>query len=307
MAVTDPTNRIAELRSRLLTWYQAHRRELPWRDSDDPYAILVSEIMLQQTGVTRVRPIYTRFLARFPSFAALAEAPRWEVLRAWAGAGYNRRAIHLQDIARAVVRDYHGRLPDDPDALRRLPGLGPYTVAAILSFIFHRDVPTLDTNVRRVIGRIELGGQANHTAVYEAAARLVPTGRSSEWNQALMDFGSLWCTAANPRCSCCPVHDLCRFISGSGEPGPALATRKVAERAESYLGSRRYFRGRIVARLRDLPPDASLTIPEILNAVKPGWCEADVVWATEIVRTLASEGLVALREGPGEVRAGPPS
>src|SRR5262249_26818104 len=202
---------VANIQARLLEWYRTHRRDLPWRHTSDPYAVLVSEIMLQQTGVERVALAYQRFLERFPTFEALAGAPRVEVLRAWAGLGYNRRAVHLQECARRVVAEHGGRLPSDPEALRRLPGIGPYTLGAIRSLVFHEDEPALDTNVRRVVGRLAFGHAAGAVDLARAARELVPAGRSADWNQALMDFGSIQCTASNPACLICPLRDRCAF------------------------------------------------------------------------------------------------
>lgn len=296
---------IAYLQQRLLEWYEVNRRDLPWRGATDPYAILVSEVMLQQTGVDRVIPYYQRFLELFPSFEALAEAPRIEVLRAWAGLGYNRRAVNLHECAKSVVREHGGRLPDDPEALRRLPGLGPYTVAAVLSFVFHRDVPTLDTNVRRVVGRIARGYPVGDRDLRDIAAQLVPAGRSSDWNQALMDFGSAYCTASNPRCLFCPVRERCAAVSGDGYLD-ARWSKKVAEKAESYQGSRRFYRGRIVARLRDLSAGEWITLGELLGDVKPGHTAADFTWIAELVEALAAEGLASVVQADGGMQVAAP-
>ena len=297
----DPT--IAEIQRRLLRWYAQHRRELPWRGQTDPYAILVSEVMLQQTGVERVRTTYEEFLARFPTFEALAAAPRHEVLRAWAGLGYNRRAVNLHETARIVVRDYGGRLPSDPDELRRLPGIGPYTLAALRSFVNHENVAALDTNVRRVVGRLRFGPDAPASQIPDAAAELVPAGQSSTWNQALMDFGSLQCTATRPRCLICPLADVC-LSAGLLDAVPT--ERKVAERSEPFVGSRRYYRGRLVAYLRDLPPNALVSLPVAATAVWPNQTEYDLAWLGQLARSLASEGLACVVELADETRIGPP-
>src|SRR5688572_16659581 len=143
--------RIAFVRAGLLAWFSANRRDLPWRHTRDPYRILISEVMLQQTQVDRVIPYYERFLERFPTVQALAEAPVSEVIRLWAGLGYNRRAVNLQRTAQAVINEYGGRFPDDVEALKRLPGIGPYTAGAIACFAFEQDAAFIDTNMRRVI------------------------------------------------------------------------------------------------------------------------------------------------------------
>jgi A/G-specific adenine glycosylase len=199
---------------RLLAWYAAHGRDLPWRRTREPYRILVSEIMLQQTQVERVVPKYREFLRRFPSLRRLAAADVDDVRRLWYPLGYNIRPVRLHAIARETLARYGGRLPDDADKLRDLPGVGRYTAGAILSFAFGRDAPILDTNVRRVLGRVFLGARAlrrlrGDGALWTLAAAVLPPGRGYDFNQALMDFGATWCTPRRPRCRPCPMRNLC--------------------------------------------------------------------------------------------------
>jgi A/G-specific adenine glycosylase len=199
----------------LLAWYERHRRDLPWRRTRDPYLVLVSEIMLQQTQVDRVIPKYREFLERYPTLAALARAPRREVKRAWYPLGYNIRPIRLQQIARETLARYDGRLPDDEKALLGFKGIGRYTAGALLSFAFGKNAPILDTNVRRVLGRVFLGEQRlgrlrGSRALWKLASALLPRGRAYDFNQALMDFGATWCTARKPRCERCPMRSFCR-------------------------------------------------------------------------------------------------
>jgi A/G-specific adenine glycosylase len=307
-AIRPPTSpadcrRLETIRLRLLAWYAANARSLPWRGQSDPYAILVSEYMLQQTGVDRVEPAYRRFLERFPTFEALARAARVDVLRAWAGLGYNRRAIHLQECARQVVAHHAGRLPSDVESLRHLPGVGPYTLAAIRSFVFREDVAALDTNVRRVVQRLRLGGTGDAAAVARAANELVPKGRSADWNQALMDFGSVMCTAKSPACLICPLRDVCAFIAQPEGTSPA---RKIAEPSEPYVGSRRYYRGRIVACLRDLSSDVTVSLDELLRSIKPEATPDELPWLESLLRALADEGLARLERAADGLRVGPP-
>lgn len=200
---------------RLLAWYQRHRRDLPWRRTRDPYKILVSEIMLQQTQVERVIPKYHEFLIKYPTLDALARAPLHEVKRTWYPLGYNIRPVHLRGIARETLARYDGRIPDDEKALRSLKGIGRYTAGALLSFAFGKDAPILDTNVKRVLGRVFLGPRRlkrlkGQRALWELAAALVPNGRAYDFNQALMDFGATWCTPRKPRCLPCPMRSFCR-------------------------------------------------------------------------------------------------
>jgi A/G-specific adenine glycosylase len=199
---------------RLLTWYARHGRDLPWRRTRDPYRVLVSEIMLQQTQVERVIPKYHEFLARYPTIQDLAGARAREVRRLWYPLGYNVRPIRLHQIARETVARYGGRLPDSAEGLRVLPGIGPYTAGAVLSFAYGRDTAVLDTNVRRVLTRVFLGPRRTrrlrgHRALWDLAGRLVPRGRGYDFNQALMDFGATWCTSRRPRCGPCPMRRFC--------------------------------------------------------------------------------------------------
>ena len=205
---------------RLLAWYAAHRRDLPWRRTRDPYRVLVSEIMLQQTQVDRVVPKYHEFLARYPTFAALAGAPVGEVKRVWYPLGYNVRPVNLHGIARETMARYGGRLPDDAAALRQLRGIGRYTAGAVLAFAHGKDAALVDTNVRRVLGRVFLGPRRlarlrGDRVIWDLAEALVPAGRAYDYNQALMDFGATWCTARAPRCPRCPMAAQCRTF-GAG-------------------------------------------------------------------------------------------
>jgi len=202
-------------RRRLLGWYDRHRRRLPWRGVRDPYAVLVSEIMLQQTQVARVVEFYPRFLARYPTLEDLAAAPADAVRESWEGLGYYARARNLHAAAREVVGRLGGELPRDADGLRRLPGIGRYTAGAVASLAFGADVPAVDTNAARVLARAfgvrgRKKSARRERRVWRLAAALVPRGRSSDWNQALMDLGATYCTARAPRCATCPVRRRCR-------------------------------------------------------------------------------------------------
>jgi A/G-specific adenine glycosylase len=208
----------------LLAWYARHGRDLPWRATSDPYHILVSEIMLQQTQVERVIPKYHEFLARYPTLAHLAQADTEDVTRAWYPLGYNVRPLNLQGIARETMAKYAGRLPDDAASLRSMRGIGRYTAGAVLSFAFGRDACIVDTNVRRVLGRVLLGPRRlarlrGQKTIWDLSAMVLPPGRAYDWNQALMDFGATWCTARAPRCRPCPMRRFCLSY-------PAAGTRK---------------------------------------------------------------------------------
>ena len=203
----------ARFRRALLRWYDRHRRDLPWRRTRDPYRVLVSEIMLQQTQVERVVPKYHEFLDRYPTLETLASADVADVRRTWYPLGYNIRPVHLHAIARETVARYGGRLPDDDAALRSLRGIGRYTAGAIRSFAYGQRAPILDTNVRRVLGRVFYGDDGRRVraaALWALSGLLLPRRRTYDFNQALMDFGATWCTARKPLCLPCPLRGVCR-------------------------------------------------------------------------------------------------
>ena len=218
MRSAPPVATIRRFQRRLLAWYRAHGRKLPWRRTRDPYRILVSEIMLQQTQVERVVPKYREFLRRYPTLATLAAADLAEVRRVWYPLGYNIRPVHLHDIAREAVARYGGQLPDDDAALRSLKGIGRYTAGAVRSFAYGRRAPILDTNVRRVLGRVFHGTDGRHVStagLWRLAELLLPRSRVYDFNQALMDFGATWCTPRKPLCLPCPMRGFCRAFPWS--------------------------------------------------------------------------------------------
>lgn len=203
-----------DFRRRLLRWFRRHGRDLPWRRTRNPYHILVSEFMLQQTQVSRVEAYYHRFLERYPSIESLAAAAPSSVRESWDGLGYYRRAIHLQQLAQEVVRERAGVIPGDPAELRQLPGVGRYTAGAVASFAFERVTPAVDTNVARVLRRAFHPRTAERLLtrrLWDTAERIVPRRGKSAWafNQAIMELGALICTARVARCGECPVRQAC--------------------------------------------------------------------------------------------------
>jgi A/G-specific adenine glycosylase len=247
--------------ARLLAWYAARRASYPWRRSSDPYAVWVSEVMLQQTQAPRVAPHFERFVARFPTVGSLAAAPRGEVVKAWDGLGYNRRAIALADAARVIVRDHGGRVPDDIEALRRLPGVGPYTAAAVASIAFGRREAAIDTNVRRVVARVRGGAESSSLErgqVERLAGAWLDRRDPGAWNQALMDVGREHCRP-RPRCDGCPLAASCRFRRSGGRAEAPAPRRRPAARFE---GSSRQLRGAIV---RDLRRRGTATIATLVS------------------------------------------
>ena len=202
-------------RQRLLTWYRTNGRDLPWRKTADPYHILVSEVMLQQTQVDRVLPKYAEWLDKYPSFHALASAPEADVTATWYPLGYNIRPRRLQTIAREAVANYGGQLPDDEKTLLSFKGIGAYTAGAIRSFAFRQRAAILDTNVARVLFRIFVGrgdpkSHAMTRHLWKLSETLVPIRHVFDFNQALMDFGAMICVARNPKCAICPMAKGCR-------------------------------------------------------------------------------------------------
>lgn len=204
----------AAFRRRLLAWYTRHRRALPWRGLTDPYAVLVSEIMLQQTQVVRVREYFPGFLRRYPTVEELAAAPDDAVRESWAGLGYYARARNLHSAARQITADHGGTVPRDPEVLRRLPGIGRYTAGAVASIAYGDPVAAVDTNVARVLSRVfRVRGAAKSArrerTLWALAAALLPPRRAGDWNQALMDLGATVCLARRPRCAICPLGAVC--------------------------------------------------------------------------------------------------
>ncbi|MDO8532343.1 MAG: A/G-specific adenine glycosylase [Dehalococcoidia bacterium] len=312
--VAVDANLLARVQRAVLDWYAREQRDLPWRRTADPYAILVSEVMLQQTGVDRVLPKYKEFLSRFPTFEALASADVAGVIRAWSPLGYNRRAVNLHRLANEVVAR-GGRLPETLDGLLALPGIGPYTARAVACFALRQEVTVVDTNIRRVLARLLLGELlpvSPPPRVAVLAERALPAGRAYDWNQALMDLGATICTTERPSCRVCPAREECRARPALARTGGVAPERAVSESRAVYRvqppfkHSTRYYRGRIVDALRALPPDGWLALDAMGVAVKPGYTPADASWLRALVDGLARDGLVLAREGSGGTHIGLP-
>ena len=291
------------LHDRLLTWYAHEARDFPWRETRDPYHTLVAEVMLQQTGVTRVLPTYKAFLERFPNIQSLATAPAADVIRAWSGMGYNRRAVNLQRATQAIVSNHEGRVPQDVDTLLNLPGIGPYTAAAVACFAFGQPVAVVDTNIRRVLGRLLLGAESISLkeAWQLAHQSMPPAEHASAWSQALMDIGSTHCLPAKPRCDDCPLHDLCIAAPTFADETPDQRRARKIKVAESrptqgYYGTSRYYRGRIVDALRR--GDGPLAILDLGPLVKPEYSPTDdEAWLRGLIAGLEHDGLLRQLNG----------
>ena len=284
------------LRDAILGWYATRARSLPFRGTTDPYAVLVSEAMAQQTQAARAGEAWTRFLGRFPTVQALAAAPLADVLREWQGLGYNRRALNLWRAAGRIISEFGGVVPADLVALESLPGVGPYTARAVGAIAFGMPVGAVDTNVRRVLGRVVAGdvGRLTPGALQRVADTAVPPDRPGEWTHALMDVGATLCHPRRPDCAACPARPWCRYASGAAVDARALADRVPAAGATRevrapFRMTSRWLRGRILDRLRagsngewvalDAPMgehDLGAMILALRALAKEGLLEADV-------------------------------
>ena len=280
--------RLQRFRAALLQWYGPRARPLRIRKTRDPWAILVSEVMAQQTQITRVDEAWIGFMEHYPTPASLAEASTAEVLRAWAGLGYNRRALNLQRAAAAVEARHGGSVPESIEELEALPGVGPYTARAVAAIAFGRPVAAIDTNVRRVITRVA-GEDLRPGPLQTAADALVEPGDPATWTHASMELGATVCTSRAPRCDVCPVASWC---ASAGSVATPARRRRVA--APAFETTTRWLRGRIIERLRELDDGAWEMLPTSIGGHDAGDIEA-------AVEALQSEGL--LERGPdGAVR-----
>ncbi|MGH2531191.1 MAG: A/G-specific adenine glycosylase [Thermomicrobiales bacterium] len=292
---------IPPVRERLLAWFRANRRDLPWRHTRDPYRVLVSEIMLQQTQVDRVTPYYHAFLERFPTVEALAAAPTAEVIRAWAGLGYNRRAVNLQRTAKYVVDHLGGVFPSTIEELKTLPGIGPYTAGAVACFAFEHDVGFVDTNIRRVLHRVFFGVDvptpaANEAQIAAIADAVVPPSNGWEWGQALIEFGALQCTARKPACVICPLQVDCAAFPAIQTALAELPKGVRLKREAPYDGSNRFYRGRVIAALRDHALDDPVPLRTLGPYVRDDFSEEHLPWLNSVVEGLSKDGLALVAE-----------
>lgn len=278
-------DRLRSVQQTMLRWSETARRDLPWRRTRDPWAVLVSEIMLQQTQVSRVEPRYAAFLSRFPTAAACAAAPVADVVRMWDGLGYNRRAVNLHRAAAAIVAGHAGRVPADLAALVALPGIGPYTARAVLAFAFEHDHGVVDTNAGRFLARAVAGRRLTAREVQAEADAMVPAGRAWAWNQAVLDLGATICTKRSPRCAACPVAALCAWRRGGGSD-PAEGSAGVSGVQSRFEGSDRQGRGRLIRALRH-GPVAAHEMP-----AAAGWPD-EPARARRVAERLVAEGLAA--------------
>lgn len=272
---------------RVLNWAASERRDLPWRRTRDPWAVLVAEVMLQQTQVERAKSRWSAFLKRFPTTAACADAPLSELLDEWSGLGYPRRArnLHLTAIA---VEQSGGRIPDRLEDLLAFPGVGPYTARAVLAFAFEHDAAIVDTNLGRILAR-RAGRTLSSAEAQAAADDWLPSGQSWAWNQGLLDLGALRCRPKAPECKGCPVRRTCSWAqAGCTAPDPARGSAAVSSRQSKFEGSARQARGRLLRAAQQ-----AAVSPQAL-CVAVGWVgQVDAeVKARAVADSLVSDGLL---------------
>jgi A/G-specific adenine glycosylase len=299
VAVADPGGPAAPglgapARQAVLAWGDASNRDLPWRHTRDPWAVLVAEVMCQQTQADRAAARFGPFMERFPTPQAAADAGVAAVVDAWAGLGYNRRAVALWRAAVACVSDHGGVVPLDLSALLALPGVGPYTARAVLAFAGGHDVGVVDTNVGRILARVA-GRRLTPAEAQAAADASVPPGKGWEWNQAMLDVGAGVCTARQPRCGTCPLRRWCAWQGDPDRPDPAKGSAGVSGPQAPFDGSDRQGRGRLVDALRTT---GSVSRDEL--AAVAGW-PGEQDRATRVAASLIADGL-AESDGGGGLR-----
>lgn len=281
----------------MFRWYRRSGRTLPWRGERDPYRILVSEVMLQQTQVSRVLEKYSLFLSAFPTLGSLARARRTDVIRMWRGMGYNNRAVRLHRLAHTVVHASGGTLPQTEKELMDLPGIGRYTARAIMSSAFALPVPVVDVNIQRFFSRVfwsmrTLTDMRSLRDVEGHALKHFPSRNGYAWNQALMDLGATVCTSRTPQCDACPVALDCRSRTGMKRVAPVLKRREP-----SFYGvPERIHRGRIIEHLRGLRNGHSLPLSQLGKAVLPHFSDRNMKWLRRILGQLERDGLVRVHD-----------
>ncbi|HYM16130.1 MAG TPA: A/G-specific adenine glycosylase [Dehalococcoidia bacterium] len=288
---------LPDVRRALLRWHRAHGLHAPWRESGNPYETLVAAVMAQQTQMSRVMPAYERFIAAFPTVEALAGASPGAVIRAWSGMGYNARAVRLHRAARTIAAT---GWPRDAASLARIDGIGPFTAAVIASFAFGQRAACVDTNVRRVLGRLAGDETLDGARLQQLADRSLAVRAPARWNQALMDYGARVCTP-RPDCGGCAVARWCasreRYMAPRSSLGEKRGVYRAGPRKPAYAGSPRWYRGRIIEVLRALPPGGSVPVRSLPRRIeRDGRVLAPAeTWA--LVAALERAGLVVLHRG----------
>jgi len=278
---------------RVLKWFDEHGRSFPWREHRDPYQTLVAEVMLQQTQTGRVAPAYGTFLAKFPDVRTLAHASAMEVIQAWRGLGYNRRAVDLQRSAQAIEQKHGGVVPSDLKTLRALPGVGEYSASAVACFAYDRQVPVVDVNVRRVLSRAARAtDELPLDETRRVAAEWLAPAEAYRWNQALMDVGAMICRIDTPLCAQCPLKLTCEYRARGMNKGPRPERRP---KQAPFKGSSRQKRGGIIDHLRDTAGEG-VSLSVLAKVIHPGG-DRDLTWLVELLEGLERDGLVEMTPG----------
>ncbi len=287
----------------LLQWFSIHQRSLPWRGNPSPYDVLISEFMLQQTQVSRVIEKFKEFKEKFPTLQDLAKASKAEVIEAWSGLGYNRRALLLHTFAQEVCEKHNGIIPQGKEQLQELPGMGPYTTGAILSFAYNLPEPAIDVNVRRIYLRFFEGrdqglpmSKKEEQGLYQLAKQTIPESQSEIFHSALMDFGSLVCTRSTPSCSTCPLQNSCKFfpLYKNGKEKALFVMEKRKEAGMSENGKHipnRIFRGRIVEFARR-NQNQEILLDDLGKVIKKDYQYKEEDWLLMLCTKLQEESLL---------------
>lgn len=285
--------RIHDFQNLIFTWFEVNQRDLPWRHTHDPYAVLLSEVMLQQTQVDRVKRYWTNWLDRWPTFESLAVAPTADVIRAWSGLGYNRRAINLQRGAQFITDNGGFNHFRTPETLVTIPGIGPGTAGALMNFVWNIDTPFLEVNLKRIFQRLAFGpetavGWAKDRELLAVAAAVLPAGQARIWPHALMDFGALACRPNDPWCKNCPMDNILPKNRHRLSELPKFIAKK-----ETFLGSNRYWRGEILRALgRQTGP---FTQRELVEAL-PDLPELPSERLEKLLSDLSQDGLIIIEK-----------
>ena len=272
--------------SKVFLWWDSEKRDLPWRISRDPWAILVSEFMLQQTQASRVVEKYKTFLKRFPNPTTCANSTPGKVIELWSGLGYNRRAINLHRTAKTIAEKHKGTVPDELSLLLDLPGIGDYTARAILAFSFEKDVAVVDVNVKRVLSRLE-GRTLSMKEAQSIADQNLPTGEGWRWNQAMIEIGATICTARKTKCDKCPLKQTCTWTKNQAATDPAISVK--SKKLETFEGSDRQGRGKLINALRN-EPIMEKDAPQIF-----GWPN-DHKRCKRVLEKLEKDGLIVIAD-----------
>lgn len=287
----------------LLDWYSQYQRILPWRTNNSPYYVLVSEFMLQQTQVLRVMEKFDEFTEKFPTIQDLAKASKAGVIDAWSGLGYNRRALLLHRFAQEVCEKYDGEIPQDKEQLQELPGMGPYTTGAILSFAYNLPEPAIDVNVRRIYLRFFQGkdqglpiGRKEEQELYNLVKKTIPENKSAAFHNALMDFGSMVCTRNTPLCHECPLQNNCKFfpLYKHNQDEALFVMEKRKEPGVNENGKHlpnRIFRGRMVEFTRK-NKGKEISLVDLGKIIKKDYREAEEEWLLSLCEKLKNDGLL---------------